>query len=155
MNWDLLDFMVFGAMIAALVLIVLVARRTSRNPTYRFAMAVAAVGGFLVAWVNGAVGIIGNEDNDANLLFLGVLAIGAGGALFARLKAAGMAKALYATAAAQVLVAVFAITMGLGEASPIWPRGLVLMTAVFTAFWLLSALLFGKAARQERRLFRN
>ena len=153
MNWDLLDFMVFGAMIAALVLIVLVARRTSRNPTYRFAMAVAAVAGFLVAWVTGAVGIIGNEENDANLLFFGVLAMGAVGALLARLKAAGMVRVLVLMAAAQVLIAVFAIAMDLGAASPAWPRGLIIMTTVFSGFWLLSAWLFSRAARRERRLF--
>ena len=155
MNWDLLDFLVFGAMIAALVVIVIVARRTSRNRTYRFAMAVAAVGGFLVAWVNGAVGIIGNEENDANLLFFGVLAVGVVGALLARLRAAGMVRVLVVMAAAQVSIAIFAIAMGLGETSPIWPRGLILMTVFFTGFWLLSALLFSKAARQDRRLFRD
>ena len=153
MNWDLLDFLVFGAMITALVVIIIVARRTSRNPTYRFAMAVAAVGGFLVAWVNGAVGIIGNEENDANLLFFGVLAMGAVGALLARLKAAGMVRVLVLMAAAQVLIAVFAIAMDLGAASPAWPRGLIIMTTVFSGFWLLSAWLFSRAARRERRLF--
>lgn len=155
MNWDLLDFLVFGAMITALLVIILVARRTSRNRAYRFAAALAAVGGFLVAWVNGAVGIIGSEGDDANLLFLGVLAVGAVGALIARLRAAGMATALYATAAAQVLVAVAAIALDLGASSPIWPRGLLLLTAVFTGIWLSSAWLFGKAARQERWLFRD
>ena len=155
MNWDLLDFLVFGAMIAALLIIIAVARRTSRNPAYRFAMAIAAVGGFLVAWVNGAVGIIGDEENAANLLFFGVLAVALVGALLARLRAAGMAKALYATAAAQVMVMIFAVTLGLGESSPVWPRGLLLMTGVFSLIWLMSAWLFSRAARQERWLFRK
>ena len=155
MNWDLLDFLVFGAMIAALLIIILIARHTSRDRTYRFAMAIAAVGGFLVAWVNGAVGIIGNEENDANLLFFGVLAVAGIAAVLARFKAAGMARALYATAVAQVLVATFAIARGLGESSPMWPRGLLLLTGVFTGIWLFSAWLFGKAARRERRLFRD
>ncbi|MDJ0759652.1 MAG: hypothetical protein QNJ19_09635 [Woeseiaceae bacterium] len=155
MNWDLLDFLVFGAMIAALLIIVLIARRTSRDRSYRFAMAIAAVGGFLVAWVNGAVGIIGNEENDANLLFFGVLAVAGIGALLARFRAAGMAMALSATAAAQVAVAIVAIALGLGESSPVWPQGLLLMTAVFTGLWLFSAWLFSKAAKRERRLFRE
>ncbi|MDJ0918415.1 MAG: hypothetical protein QNJ05_11665 [Woeseiaceae bacterium] len=153
MNWDLLDFLVFGAMIAALVIIILVARRHSRNPAYRFAMVIAAIGGFLVAWINGAVGIIGSEENDANLLFFGILAMGAVGALLARLKAAGMVRVLVAMAAAQVLIAVFAIALDLGASSPVWPRGLVIMTTVFSGFWLSSAWLFSRAARRERRLF--
>lgn len=155
MHWDLLDFLVFGGMIAALAIIILVARRASRNRTYRFAAALAAIGGFLVAWVNGAVGIIGSEENDANLMFFGVLAMAVVGALLARLRAAGMARALYATAAAQVLVAMIALALGLGESSPVWPQGLLLMTAVFTGIWLASAWLFGKAARRERWLFRD
>ena len=155
MNWDLLDFVVFGAMIMALVTIILVVRRTSRNRAYRFGAALAAVGGFLVVWVNGAVGVIGGEQNDANLMIFGVLAVAIIGALLARLRAAGMATALYATAAVQVLVAVVAIAFDLGESSPKWPRGLLLLTAVFTGIWLLSAWLFGRAARRERWLFRD
>ena len=155
MNWDLLDFLVFGGMIAALAIIVLVARRASRNPSYRLAMVIAAIGGFLVAWVNGAVGIIGDAQNDANLLFFAVLAVAVTGALLARLRAAGMARALYATAAAQTSVAIAAIALGLGESSPVWPQGLIMLTAVFTGIWLLSAWLFGKAARRERSLFRD
>ena len=155
MNWDLLDFLVFGAMLAALATIILLARRASRNGTYRFAAALAAVGGFLVAWVNGAVGIIGSADNDANALFFGVLAVALVGALLARFRPAGMARALYATAAAQVLVAILALGLDLGTANPVWPRGLLVFTAVFTAVWLTSAWLFGKAARRERWLFRE
>ncbi len=154
MNWDPLDFLVFGGMIAALLLIIVVARRNSRSPAYRFAMALAGVGGFLVAWINGAVGIIGNEENPANLLFFGVLGVGAVGALFVRFRAAGMTRVLYTMALAQVGVAVFAITLDLGASSPAWPQSLVMMTAVFTFFWLTSALLFGRAAKAEQRWFR-
>ncbi|MEM1176128.1 MAG: hypothetical protein AAGA33_11415 [Pseudomonadota bacterium] len=153
MNWDMLDFLVFGGMISALLLIIFVARRNSRSPAYRFAMALAGVGGFLVAWINGAVGIIGNEENEANLLFFGVLALGAVGALLARLRAAGMAKVLFTMAVAQIGVATFAIALDLGASSPAWPQSLVMMTAVFTFFWLTSALLFGRAAKAERRWF--
>lgn len=154
MNWDPLDFLVFGGMIGALLLIIVVARRNSRSPAYRFAMALAGVGAFLVAWINGAVGIIGDEENAANLLFFGVLAVAAIGALLARFRAGGMAKALYATALAQISVAVIAIALNLGASSPAWPQSLIMMTTVFTVFWLASAVLFGRAAKAEQRWFR-
>ncbi len=153
MNWDLLDFLVFGGMIAALLLIIFIARRQSANPSYRFAMAIAGVGGFLVAWINGAVGIIGNEENDANLLFFGILGVAAVGALIARFKASGMARTMAFVAGLQVFVAAFAIAADLGADSPGWPRGLLSITAVITLVWLLSAWLFSRAAKRERRFF--
>ena len=64
-----------------------------------------------------------------------------------------MALTFYATALAQVLVAAFAIANDLGAAGPIWPRDILVLTAIFSVFWLLSAWLFSRAAKHERRLF--
>ena len=152
MNWDLLDILVFSTMIAVVVTIVVIARR-ARSAAYRIAVTVAAIGAFLLVWVNGAVGIIGNEGNQANLLFFGVLAVAVLGSAVARFRARGMAIALYATTAAQVLVAAYAITMQLGASGPIWPRDILMLTAFFSAFWLVSGWLFNRAAAKERRLF--
>ncbi len=153
MHWDLLDILTFGTMVVCAVIIVFTARRRSRIRAYRLAAAIAALGGFLLVWINGAVGIIGNEENEANLLFFGVLAVAATGALIARFRARGLARALYATAIAQVLVAVIAIVMRLGASGPAWPRGILVLTAMFSAAWLVSGWLFGKAAKSEQRLF--
>ena len=152
MNWDLLDILVFSTMIAVVATIVVVARR-ARSATYRIAVTVAALGAFFLVWINGAVGIIGNEDNEANLLFFGVLAVAAFGSAIARFRARGMAIALYATTAAQVLVAAYAVTMQLGASGPIWPRDILMLTALFSAIWLMSGWLFNRAAAKERRLF--
>ena len=153
MNWDLLDILTFAAMVTALAIIGVSAWRWGGTRAYRFGVAVAAVGAFALAWINGAVGIIGNEENEANLLFFGVLAVGVAGSLIARFRAKGMAIALYATALAQVLVAALAITTRLGASGPAWPRGIMIMTVIFSTFWLVSASLFSKAAKRERRLF--
>ena len=152
MNWDLLDILVFGTMVLVFAAIVVVVRR-ARSATYRFAAIVAALGAFFLVWINGAVGIIGNEENKANLLFFGVLCVAALGAVIARFRARGMSIALYTTALSQVLVAVYAITMQLGASGPIWPRDILMLTAFFCAFWLVSGWLFNKAAAKERRLF--
>ncbi len=153
MNWDVLDFLVFGGMVVAAAAVVLLARRRSCNRAFRSAATVATAGAFLLVWVNGAVGIIGDEGNEANLLFFGVLAIAAVGSVIARFRARGMALALYATAAAQLLVGAVAIYMNLCATRPIWPRDVLALTAFFSTIWLISAWLFGKAARMERRLF--
>ncbi|MDJ0750459.1 MAG: hypothetical protein QNJ11_13315 [Woeseiaceae bacterium] len=153
MNWDLLDFLVFGTMLTILMAIVALARRRTRNRAYRGAVLIAVLGAFFLVWVNGAVGIIGHEGNDANLLYFGVLGVAVVGSFVARFKAQGMALVLYATAIAQVLVAAFAITVDLGAAGPIWPRDILVMTAIFSVIWVLSGWLFSRAAKHERRLF--
>ncbi len=153
MNWDLLDILTFGTMVTVVLAIVVLARRRTRSRAYRGAAVIAVLGAFFLVWVNGAVGIIGNEEDEANLLFFGVLAVAALGSLIARFRAKGMALTFYATALAQVAVAAFAITLDLGAAGPIWPRDILVMTAIFSVFWLLSGWLFSRAARHERRLF--
>jgi len=150
MNWDLLDILAFGVMVAVVAIILVLARRRAPNRAYNIAAAVAAAGAFLLVWINGAVGIIGNEENEANFLFFGVLAVAAAGAVIARFRARGMAIALYATAGAQVLVAALAITMRLGASGPIWPRGILALTLMFASLWLVSGWFFGRAARNER-----
>ena len=85
-------------------------------------MTVAALGAFFLVWVNGAVGIIGNEENQANLLFFGVLAVAVVGSLIARFRAKGMALTFYAYRARAGSRRGVAISNDLGAAGPIWPR---------------------------------
>jgi hypothetical protein len=137
-DWDLADFLFAGALLlAAGVGYELVVRRTS-DRAYRAAAAVALGAAFLLVWANAAVGVIGSEDNPANLMYWGVPAVAIAGALVARLRAAGMALVMVATAAAQVLVDVIAVVSGMGFAGPV--------TLFFAALWLLSGWLFRKAA---------
>ena len=147
MNWDALDFAVFGSMFAVVVFVFMLVRSRSSNSSYRFAAAIALGAAFILTWVNGAVGIIGNENNDANLMFFGVLAVGAIGSIIARGRTREMAYALYATAASQALVAAIAIVGDMGSEGPAWPKDLLVMTAFFVALWVVSARLFQKAAR--------
>ena len=147
MNWDIFDFAVFGAMLLGVGVVYALAKRRANNTTYRFAIGVALVAAFLLVWINGAVGIIGNENNDANMMFFGVLLVGIVGAIVARLRPKGMARAMYATAFAQALVAVIALAANLELAGPSWPWDVLVLTGFFTVLWLFSARLFRKAAR--------
>ncbi len=120
--WDVVDFAIFGALLASVGIAYELAARKSGNTAYRFAFGVALVAAFILVGVNGAVGVIGTEMDDANLMFGGVLVVGIIGAFIARFQPRGMARALFATALTQVLVA---------------------------ALWLLSAWLFRKAAQEQ------
>lgn len=149
MDWDIFDFAVFGAMLLTVAVIIALAMRKSSNTAYRSAAGVAVAAAFLLVWVNGAVGIIGNENNDANMMFFGVLAVGFIGGLIARFQPKGMARAMYATAFAQVMVAVIALVARLGLEGNSWPWDVAVLTGFFAALWLLSALLFRRAARRQ------
>lgn len=115
---------------------------------YRAAVGVALAAAFLLIWLSLGVGVIGRDGDPANVMYFGVLAVGAIGALIARFRPAGMARALLATAVAQALVAVIALIGRLGQP---WsgPLEILGLTAFFVALFLASAFLFRKAARGE------
>ena len=142
MDWDLLDFVVFAAMIAGVAAIHALARRSSDNTAYRAAFGVGLAAAFLLIWVNAAVGIIGSEDNDANAMYVGVLAVAIVGAIAARLRPRGMAIALTATALAQIAVTAVALLAMSGASAPLWPTEALVLNGFFVALWLLSAWLF-------------
>ena len=141
--WGLGDFAVFGAMLGISGLVLELAYRRGSTSAYRVGAGLAVLAAFLLFWINGAVGIIGSEDNLANQMFTGVIAVAVVGAFLARLQPKGMARAMAAAAGAQVLVFLIAFAMGWGFIGPI--------TLVFTALWLGSAQLFRRAASELSR----
>lgn len=149
MAWDVVDFAVFGAMILGVGVVYTLARRKSDYTVYRLAVGVALAASFILIWVNGAVGIIGDEGNDANMMYFGVLAVGIIGAIIVRFQPHGMVRVLYATALTQTAVAVIAMIAGLGSNAPSWPNDVLILTGFFVALWLLSARLFQHAARKQ------
>src|SRR5919112_554087 len=82
--WDETDFAVIGAMLFGACGTYELAARMTGNIAYRAGVGVAVVAAFILIWMNLAVGIIGSEDNPANLMYGGVLAVGILGALIAR-----------------------------------------------------------------------
>ncbi|MFC1475811.1 hypothetical protein ACFLQW_02270 [Candidatus Zixiibacteriota bacterium] len=136
------------AAVFIVVFMVLKARKPD-NTAYKSAVGVALAAAFFLFWVNGAVGVIGDPNDDANMMYGGVLAVGFIGALIARFQPQGMARALFATALAQALVAVIALIAGLGTTGPIWPWDILIATGFFAALWAGSAWLFRKAARER------
>lgn len=111
------------------------------NNAYRVAISIAVATALLILWFQGAVA---TEEDSPGPLFLGVLAVGIIGATIARLRPQGMARALFATALAQALVAVIAMIA--------WEQYLeiLIVNGLFVALWIGSALLFRKGARVSR-----
>jgi len=145
-NWGAADFAIFGAMLASAGCIYEFAARTTGNRAYRAATGIAVVTAFMLIWMTLAVGVIGSEDNRANLMYGGVLAAGMIGAILARFQSHGMARAMVAMALTQALVAVIALIAGWGPTGASWPGDIVFLTGFFTTLWLLSAWLFRKSS---------
>lgn len=137
-DWTASDFVFAGVLIGGSgLLLELIARRSPDN-AYRAAAGFALLAAFLTIWANAAVGMIGDEDNAYNLLFLGVLVVALLGAVLARFKSRGMALAM---AASGIVYA--GIALG-GLATD--PRGAVFSLG-FATLWLLSAALFHNSGR--------
>lgn len=124
-------------MIGGVGIVYELAVRASSNHAYRGGVALALAATFLIVWANGAVGMIGDEGNPANLMFAGVLAVALLGAILARFRPAGMALAMAAAGLTQ------AIAGGVGML--IDPLGGAFSTAL-ACLWLVSAALFRNAA---------
>jgi hypothetical protein len=142
-NWDLFDFAFMGTLLFGTGLAYELVARKMSNIAYRAAVGGAVVAAFLLVWVNAAVGIIG-EPGGANLMYFGVIAVGIIGALIVRFKPHGMARALFATALAQALVAMIALIFN-SSAEP-GPLGILALNGFFVALFVGSALLFRRAS---------
>jgi hypothetical protein len=128
--WTLFDFVFAGALIFGTSLTYVLVARKAGNIAYRSAVGIALAAAFLLVWLTGAVGIIG--------------------AIVARFRPHGMARALLATALAQALVAVIALIIGLGSPwSPPGVLGTLILNGFFAALFVGSALLFRYAGREQ------
>ena len=114
---------------------------------YRLAILAALATGLILLWIIGAVGLIGVEGDPFDRSYGGVLAVGMIGALIARFRPDGMARAMVAAAFAQALVAVIALIIG-KQHSPVSSVVEILgLNGFFVLLWLVSARLFIRAGR--------
>lgn len=157
-KWTFFDFVVCGVILyGARFTYEWVASRES-TIAYRAAVGMAVVTALILVWINGAVGIIG--DGPVNVLYAGVLVVGFIGVLIANFQPLGMARALVATAIAQMLVPVIAFTIWKtgwqdllidpNSPHPPFDPGVVqvfILNGVFATMFVGSALLFRNAAR--------
>lgn len=145
--WDLTDFAIAGALLFGAGLVYELVARKGSTVAYRVAVGIAVTAALLLVWMDLAVGT--EDDNSAGLMYLGVLVLGIG-AIIARFRPQGMARALFATALAQALVAVIAMIA--------WEQyfELLILNGFFISLWVGSALLFRRASatgsKRNRRL---
>lgn len=119
---------------------------TAHHTSYRSALGIALLTALILIWLSLGVGIIGRDGDPANLMYFGVIAVGVIGAVIARFKPIGMARALLAMACTQAVVMAIALMAGMGRP---WsgPAELLLLNGFFIALFCGSAWLFRRAAQ--------
>lgn len=144
--WTGFDYLLLAGLLGGTGLVLELVARSSGDPFYRAGTLFALAAAGLLFVVNGAIGFLGSENNPANLLFFGVIAIAAIGSVLAGFRAPGMARAMFAAAAAQILVGAGALAAGWAAPGPQGLYEVTMGTTLFGGLWLLSAGLFRKAA---------
>lgn len=141
--WTGFDFALMAATLLAACGGYELASRVAAGGAGRVALVLGIGTAFTLVWINLAVGVFGHEDNLANLLVFGVVALSILGAFGVRGRPGGMAWVMCVTACAQAGVAATGWVWGFGTDA--------LLAAAFVLPWGLSALLFHLEARSARR----
>jgi hypothetical protein len=147
--WGVVDFAVAGALLGVTGFIHQLAASKAGNLAYRAAVGVALAAALFLVWLVLAVGVIGDTGDPADLMYVGVLAVGFIGAIIARFQPHGMARALFATALAQAFVAVLALIAGKHQAPISSVSEILGLNGFFVALFIASAWLFRHAARGQ------
>ena len=145
-GWTIGDFI-----FAAVVLLVSCSlfdwvARKSPNFSYLAGGGAALAAGFGLIVVNGAVGLVGSEDENHNLLFLAVILVAIVGAILARGRPASMARAMTAAAVTHFVISTVLLVRA-GGVSDGDPTAEVVGLSIFAGVWLASAALFRNSAR--------
>jgi len=141
-NWDFLDFIIAGVLLSATGVGYIFISRLSDQIMYRIALGIALLSTLFLVWVNGAVGLVGSENNDFNLLYFGVVLILIIGAFISRFRTKGMAIALFVTAVAQTSTILVAILIGQHHNAESSVIEIILVNVFFVTLFSISGGLF-------------
>lgn len=141
-DWSIIDVIIAGALLFGTGTLFVLVMRAPENIIYKCAMVLTIGTTFLLIWANLAVGLIGSGPNPGNLMYIGVLAVLIVGIYLSRFKAAGLERAMFATALALALVAAIALLAGMDN----YPQSSVIeilgVNLFFISPYVLSGLLF-------------
>lgn len=139
-NWNVGGFVFAYAMFFVTGLAYALIARKMGAWSYKAGVGLALVAGFALGWSN--MVHVADSENPANLVYFGVLLVGAVGACIARLKARGLALTLFAMAAT---LAAIALLLPSG-APPMLARNMAVGHGVYVVLFIASGLLFRQAS---------
>jgi hypothetical protein len=144
--WTVSDFVFAGALLFGTGLVYRLITWKSAGMAYRIAVGFALLTGLFLIWANLAVGLIGSENNPANLMYFGVITIGIIGAFLVRFKPNGMLVVMFVMALAVIMVAIIALIAGLQNVPGSSLMEIVGINWFFFMLFIVAALLFRHAA---------
>jgi peptidoglycan/LPS O-acetylase OafA/YrhL len=147
-GWSTGDFVFVGVILFTSCFIFDLAARKPRNLSYLLGSAAALAAGSGLVVVNGAVGLVGSEDEAHNLLFLAVILVAIVGAVFARGRPEGMAAAMFAAGVSHLAISAALLIRARGVSDGD-ARMEILGLSILGGIWLAAAWLF-RHSSQDR-----
>jgi hypothetical protein len=148
-NWELRGFVLVGSLVFGVGLAYQLITRNLDSIAYRAAAGIVLAATFALMWGNFIQAA--DDVNPAAVMYFGVPIVAIIGAAIARLRPTGMMLALFATALAQGLVMAMALIVRNPQVTP-WSAAVLRGfggNALFLALFLVSALLFRRAGREQ------
>ena len=146
-RWTLSDFIFAGVILGGAGIVAELAVRASADRSYRIGAGLAVLACVLLLWLNAAVGVIGSEDNPANLLYLALIAAAFVGTVATRFRPGGLSSTMVLAGVLQVTIGAVAVLRGWGAGSENWPQPVIVLSIFFGLLWLASGAFFRRAAR--------
>jgi len=144
-DWSVFDFILMGTLIFGTGVVYEWISSRGNNKSYRIAVSIAVFTVFLLTWVNMAVGIIGSDKKDANLMYFSLIPIGLAGALIVKFQANGMAVVAFVLAGIQMLIPITAFLINKPDFDP-GAAAVFAINAVFSMLFIGSGLIFKRSA---------
>lgn len=149
-DWTFSDFVIFGGMIVGVGSAYALITRKFYNFYYRIATGSSLLSVFLMLWANGAVGIIGSENDAINLGYFAVLGVGLIGAAISGFKPLGLSYTLFTMAFMIVGIGIAALFIGMQDLPYSSVIEILGVTAFFTVLYVFSGLLYRHALLEMR-----
>ncbi|MFP8488842.1 hypothetical protein ACKGJO_07045 [Gracilimonas sp. Q87] len=145
--WTASDFIFAGTLIFATGLTYVIITRRSTSTIYRIAIGFALFSGLFLIWSNLAVGIIGSENNEFNLLYFLVIAVGIIGAFIARFKPTGLMYTMFGMAVAQTMITIAALKAGMSNLPDSSVYEILAVNGFFFTLFVIAGILFQYSVR--------
>lgn len=145
-GWSTFDFLFVAVVLLSGCTLFDIAARRAPNFFYLAGASLALAAGFGLIVVNGAVGLVGDEDQGHNLFFLLVILVAIVGFVLARGRPGGASKAMLAAAFTHIVVS-GTLMVSAGRFAGPNPGPEIFGLSFFAAMWLGSSWLFRHSAR--------
>ena len=150
-DWTLSDFIIMGIILFSCGMGYKLITLHTSQALYRIAIAYGIFTGFLLLWVNMAVGLVGSEDNMFNILYLSVLAVGVIGGAFYRFTPRGMSYTFLAMSAVQTILGLAALLAGMQHLQHSSEIEIISVNGFFVTLFLVAAIMFHHVATDQEK----